>query len=186
MTSFPFFRQTFSSLLLISCALKLMIFAAVLATSAPVAAQSVGSGSKITVSVKVQKPLQLTALRNLTFGSVLVGSFTGSDTVTITPGGRACGVAGKLTCSGVYSTAQFRITGTNNEVALISSATPTVTLANGTGGTLTLTPSFPASVTIDNSGNPGKLFEVGGSLSFSSNIPDGLYSGTLEIQVAYQ
>lgn len=155
--------------------------------ASPAAAQSVGvTGPKATASVNVMKPLQLTAMRNLQFGTVLVGTFTGNQNVTITPGGRTCGSGAGLTCSGVFSTAQYRVSGTNNQVALISSATPTVTLSNGAGATLTMTPTFPASVTFTNSGNQGVLFEVGGTLSFNSAMADGLYTGTLEIQVAYQ
>ena len=114
------------------------------------------------------------------------GTFTGTQTVSIAPSGRTCGSGAGLTCSGVFTTAQFRITGSNNQVALVSSPTATVTLTNGTGATLPLTLSFPASLTIDNSGNPGKLFEVGGSLAFTSTMADGLYTGTIDIQVAYQ
>jgi hypothetical protein len=155
--------------------------------SAPVAAQSVGTnGAKATASVKVVKPLQLTAVRNLQFGTVLLGTFSGTQDVSITPAGRTCGSGAGLTCSGLFSTAQYRVNGTNNQVALISSATPTVTLSNGAGATLILTPSFPASVAFSNSGNQGVLFEVGGTLSFNSAMADGVYTGTLDIQVAYQ
>lgn len=153
----------------------------------PAGAQTTGTtGPKATASVHVMKPLQLTALRDLQFGTVLVGTFAGTQNVTITPTGRSCGSGAGLTCSGLFSTAQFRLTGSNNNVALISSPTPTVTLTNGAGATLALTLSFPASLTIDNSGNPGRLFEVGGSLAFSATMPDGLYTGTIDIQVAYQ
>jgi hypothetical protein len=155
--------------------------------AAPASAQTTGTtGPKATASVNVMKPLQLTALRDLQFGTVLVGSFAGSQDVTISPSGRTCGLGAGLTCSGVFSTAQFRLTGSNNNVALISSPTPTVTLSNGAGATMTLTLSFPASLTIDNSGNPGRLFEVGGTLAFTSTMADGLYTGTIDIQVAYQ
>lgn len=165
----------------------LAALAAVFAIASPAAAQQVSvTGPKPTASVTVMKPLQLTGVRNLVFGSVLLGSFTGSDTVTISTSGRTCGTTGGLTCSGTFSTAQYRVVGTNNMVALVSSVTPTVTMTNGTGGTLTLTPTFPSSVTIDNSGNPGKIFDVGGTLSLTSTQADGVYSGTLDIQVAYQ
>ncbi|NJC04835.1 hypothetical protein GGQ97_000628 [Sphingomonas kaistensis] len=154
---------------------------------APALAQSVGTtGPKATASVNVMKPLQLTALRNLQFGTVLLGTFTGTQNVIISPTGRTCGSGAGLTCSGVFTTAQFRLTGSNNQVALISSPTPTVTLTNGAGATLALTLSYPASVTIDNSGNPGRLFEVGGTLGLTSTMADGVYTGTIDIQVAYQ
>jgi hypothetical protein len=144
------------------------------------------SAQKATATVTVNKPLQLTATRDLVFGTVLLGSFTGTQTVTIATSGRTCGSGSGLTCSGVFSTAQYRVVGTNNQVALVSSPTPTVTLSNGAGATLALTLSFPSSLTIDNSGNPGRLFEVGGSLPFTSTMADGVYSGTIDIQVAYQ
>nr|WP_314441527.1 DUF4402 domain-containing protein [uncultured Sphingomonas sp.] len=152
----------------------------------PAAAQTSTTGPKATATVNVQKPLQLTAVRDLQFGTVLVGSFTGTQNVTIATGGRTCGTGSGLTCSGVFNTAQYRLVGTNNQIALISSPTPTVTLSNGAGGTLALTLSFPASLSIDNSGNPGRIFEVGGSLPFTSTMPDGIYTGTIDIQVAYQ
>jgi hypothetical protein len=154
--------------------------------ASPVAAQTSTTGPKATATVNVQKPLQLTALRDMQFGTVLVGTFTGTQTVTIATSGRTCGSGSGLTCSGAFSTAQYRLVGTNNQVALISSPTPTVTLSNGAGGTLALTLSFPASLSIDNSGNPGRLFEVGGTLGFTSTMPDGIYTGTIDIQVAYQ
>ncbi|WP_338502161.1 DUF4402 domain-containing protein [Sphingomonas kaistensis] len=154
--------------------------------SSPAAAQTSTTGPKATATVKVQKPLQLTALRDLQFGTVLVGAFTGTQTVTIASTGRTCGSGSGLTCSGTFTTAQFRLVGSNNSVALITSPTPTVSLSNGAGATLALTLSFPSSVTIDNSGNPGKLFEVGGSLPFTSTMADGIYTGTIDIQVAYQ
>ena len=150
-------------------------------------AQTTGTtGQKATASVKVRKPLQLTALRDLQFGTVMLGTFSGTQNVTISSSGRTCGSGSGLTCSGLFTTAQFRLVGSNNNVALISSPTPTVTLSNGAGGTLELTLDYPSSVIIDNSGNPGRIFEVGGSLTFSSAMPDGIYTGTIDIQVIYQ
>ena len=167
--------------------IALLLGAGVLALSASAAgAQTSTTGPKATATVKVQKPLQLTALRDLEFGTVLVGAFTGTQTVSIATSGRTCGSGSGLTCSGTFSTAQFRLVGSNNNVALITSPTPTVSLSNGAGGTLALTLSFPSSVTVDNSGNPGRLFEVGGSLPFTSTMADGIYTGTIDIQVAYQ
>jgi hypothetical protein len=154
--------------------------------SSPAAAQTSTTGPKAQATVNVNKPLQLTAIRDLQFGTVLVGSFTGTQTVTISTSARSCGTGSGLTCSGTFATAQFRVIGSNNNVALISSPTPTVTLSNGAGATLALTLSYPASVTVDNSGNPGRIFDVGGSLPFTSAMADGIYTGTIDIQVAYQ
>ena len=167
--------------------ISVLIGAGVLALwSPPANAQSGAASQKAQASVKVQKPLQLTALRDLQFGTVLVGTFAGTQTVTINAGGRTCGSGAVLVCSGTFNTAQFRVTGSNNQVVLISSPAPTVTLSNGLGATLSLTLSFPSSISIDNSGNQGKIFDVGGSLPFTSTMADGIYTGTIDIQVAYQ
>jgi hypothetical protein len=163
----------------------LLAFGALALLASPAGAQGTTS-QRATASVNVMKPLQLTTVRNLQFGTILVGSFTGDQNVSVTPSGRTCGSGTGLTCSGVFNTAQFRVTGTNNQIALISSATSTVSLTNATGATLVMTPTFPGSVSFNNSGNQGVLFEVGGTMAFTSSMADGVYSGTLEIQVAYQ
>jgi hypothetical protein len=115
-----------------------------------------------------------------------MGAITANQTVSVSEAGRSCGSGGQLTCTGAFATAQFSVTGTNNQVVLIRSATATATLTNAAGKTLTLTPILPAPVTMPNSGNQGVVFEVGGSLVITPTTADGLYSGTIDIQVAYQ
>jgi hypothetical protein len=150
-------------------------------------AQSGGSaGVNAPANVRVFRPLQLVALRNLDFGTIVLGTLTSSQTVSVRPSGRTCGSNGQLTCSGAFSTAQYRVTGQNNQAVMIRSATPTATLTNATGHQLALTPIFPGSVTMPNSGNQGVTFEVGGSLTIAPTTPDGVYSGPIDIQVNYQ
>ena len=48
------------------------------------------------------------------------------------------------------------------------------------------TPTAPASVTLVNSGNPGRDFNVGGSITIPSTATDGVYSGVIEVTVDYQ
>ncbi|WP_344705686.1 DUF4402 domain-containing protein [Sphingomonas swuensis] len=157
-----------------------------LASGQALAAPVSVSGTKPTANVKVLKPLQLSVVRNLNFGTIVMSSVTTNQTVRVAPAGRTCGTGPALTCSGTFSTAQYRVNGTNNQQVIISSSSPTYALTGSNGGSLTLTPTFPTSVTIDNSGNPGVLFEVGGSFVITPTTPDGLYSGTIDIQVAYQ
>lgn len=155
--------------------------------AAPAAAAPVSvSGAKPTANVRILKPLQLTALRNLDFGTIVMGTLTANETVSVTTAGRNCGTSGNLSCTGTFTTAQFRVNGTTGQQVLVTSATPNYVLTGSNGGTLTLTPSFPSTVTIDNSGNPGSLFEVGGSFVIGSATVDGVYSGTIDIQVSYQ
>lgn len=152
----------------------------------PSLAQAGGSFNvNASANVKVLRPLQLTVLRNLDFGTIMMGSLTANQTVSVTSGGRVCG-SGQLTCSGTFATAQFRVSGTNNQVVLIRSATATATLTNAAGNQLTLTPILPGPVTMPNSGNQGVVFQVGGSLTITPTTADGLYSGTIDIQVTYQ
>lgn len=165
----------------------LLALSALALLASPACAQSGGAASqRATASVNVLKPLQLTTIRNLQFGTILIGNFSGTQNVSVTSSGRTCGSGGGLTCSGVFSTAQFRVTGSNNQTASISSATSTVTLTNANGSTLIMTPSLPGSVSFNNSGNQGVLFDVGGTLAFTPTMEDGIYTGTLEIRVAYQ
>lgn len=169
-------------LCLVAACLAALGFAA-----APAAAQPVSvTGAKPTANVRVLKPLQLAALRNLDFGTIVMGTLTATETISVSAAGRTCGTSGNLTCSGLFSTAQYRVNGSANQLVVVSATSPTYVLTSTTGGSLTLTPSFPATVRVDNSGNPGALFEVGGSLSIGPATVDGIYSGTIDIQVAYQ
>lgn len=165
------------------CLAPLLGFA-LLAEQAPAAPTTV-SGAAPTANVKVLKPLVLTVLRNLDFGQIAVGQLTAPESVSVTTAGRSCGTA-NLSCSGTFTTARFLVNGSNNQQVFISSATPTFTLVGSNGGTLTFTPTYPSTVTLDNSGNPGAEFDVGGSITITPTTPEGTYSGTIDIQVAYQ
>jgi hypothetical protein len=169
----------------VRCAL--LLAASLLALPAAAVAQSAGSSAiTATANVRVVRPLQLTALRNLDFGTIIMGQLTTNQTVSVTASGRTCGSGGQLTCTGAFTTAQFQVIGTNNQVVLIRSATPTATLTNAAGQQITLTPTVPQSVTMPNSGNQGVIFQVGGSLAIGPTTGDGVYTGTIEIQVSYQ
>lgn len=164
-------------------AAALTLAATILAAPASAAPVSV-TGPKPTANARVVKPLQLTAEGNLDFGTILLVNVTSSQTVSVGPSGRSCGTG--LTCSGTFSMARYRVVGTQGQMIQITSATPTYTLTGSNGGSLTLTPILPAPLMLDNSGNPGKLFDVGGTLQINPTTPDGVYSGAIDIQVNYQ
>ena len=144
------------------------------------------SGAKPTASVKVLRPLSLAVRRNLVFGDIVMGTLTGPELVGVTSAGRSCGTSGQLTCSGTFSTAQFRVNGSNNQIVLISLALPVVTMSGSNGGTLLMTPILPTQVMLDNSGNPGADFEMGGSFTITPTTPEGRYTGTVDVLVIYQ
>ena len=158
---------------------RLLIAATLAAGLAGARAASV----KVPVKAKVIKPLVLSARQDLDFGQIIVPQSAGTRIVSISQSGvLTCGAG--LICSGVPRQAIFNVTGSNGQVARISTATSILT--NGSGGTIMFTPSAPASVTFTNSGSGGLNFGVGGSIPLTSSTSDGLYSGTVEVTVDYQ
>lgn len=92
---------------------------------------------------------------------------------------------GGLTCSGTPRPAIFNTSGTNGQVVRIFAAQSDLVNASD-GSKIRFTPVAPASVTLTNSGFPGKDFNVGGSIVIPSTATDGLYSGTIEVTAEYQ
>lgn len=173
--------------------MKKMILAAtalvVVAAATPAAAQNAVSASpRALAGARLIKPLELTAKRDLNFGTIVMGTIVGDQTVSINGAGVVtCGVSGQgLTCAGSPQSALYSIKGTKGQVVTVSSSAATFPLAGSNGGTLTFTPSFPASVTLGDNGTAANDFNVGGSVVVNKDSIDGLYSGTIDIQVAYQ
>lgn len=162
---------------------------AALSAAVPAAAQSsaVSANPRATANARLIKPLTLTALRNLDFGTIVMGTLTANETVSINGAGTVtCGTSGNLACSGTPQSAQYRITGTQGQVVNVSSAAPSYTLNGSNGGTLSFVPSLPSAITLGNSGSPGNEFTVGGSIVIGSSTVDGVYAGQIDVQVAYQ
>ncbi|HXG81993.1 MAG TPA: DUF4402 domain-containing protein [Sphingomicrobium sp.] len=155
--------------------------AAATVTATPAFAQVAVSNGPVTATARIQKPLTLTRLDDLDFGTILV---QGSDTISIPydTGVLDCGAAANLTCSGATKRAQYRVTGTNNQDVTI--VAPDVTLSNGTDN-LTLVLSAPASVNLTNSGSTGTTFNVGGSIFIDEDVSEGTYTGNLAVTVEY-
>ncbi|GLR46798.1 DUF4402 domain-containing protein [Sphingomonas astaxanthinifaciens] len=161
---------------------------AAIAVATPAAAQSAtGANPKANANARLIKPLTLTAVRDLNFGTIVLGTLTANETVSINGAGVVtCGGGVNLTCTGSPTSANYKVTGTQGQTVLISSAAASFPLSGSNGGTLNLVPSFPASLVLGNSGAPGNSFDVGGSVVITSTTPDGVYSGQIDIQVAYQ
>jgi hypothetical protein len=139
------------------------------------------------VKVTVVKPLSLTALQDMDFGTItLNGGTWSSAAVTMTRAGVFTCSNANLVCSGAPKVARYKVTGTNKQVVLIS--VPNVTLTNSLDPTqkLTLVPDTQSSLTLTSSGEPGMTFDIGGTLTFSSTTADGTYAGTMNVTVDYQ
>lgn len=170
---------------------KFLRLAAVAATTAafalatPAAAAPVGvSGVKPQAKARVIRPLTLSGVRDLDFGTIVLGAVdTGGEAVSVsTAGALTCGTGG-LTCSGTPLTGRYNVTGTQGQVITVAATSSTLTGSNG--GTLTFVPALPANFSLPNSGAPGANFDVGGSITIFPTTVDGVYAGDMEVTVDY-
>jgi hypothetical protein len=161
--------------------------AAVTIVGTPALAQQVPvqADPKAKAHARILKPLVLRGTQDVLFGDIVVGTVTGSQTVTVNYADGSltgCNTNG-LTCSGTVQNGEYEVEGTNNATVLIDSADSD--LVNGAGDVLVFTPNHPASVVLANSGAPGTPFNVGGSITLDTSTPEGLYEGDMEITVQY-
>lgn len=145
-----------------------------------------GESKVVTISASVTKPLTLSWMQNLDLGSIALGpgSWSGAVIAISRSGALSCANA-NLTCSGTTSVAQYQVTGSNNQVVRISAPNVTLTNQGDPARTLLLTIDSPGSVALPNSGQPGAIFSLGGSLTLSSETVSGIYAGTFNVTVDY-
>ena len=170
---------------------KFVKFAAVAATllaTTPALAAPVGvTGAPPSATARIIRPLSLTSTGSLNFGTIVLNTVTANRTVALSSANVLdCGAATlELQCSGATSVPTYNVRGTNGQVVtVIKTATPLTNANDGT--TLTMTPSGAATVTLTNSGAPGLNFNIGGSIVIGTATTDGVYSGTVNVQVDYQ
>lgn len=148
--------------------------------SAPLAANA--AQITATMSANVVKPVQLTKVQDMDYGTLLVSNYTGTRNVVMTRAGAvSCPV--EITCSGATKQARFNVQGTNKMVVGISVTSGG--LVNGSS-TIPFTPDVISSLTMTNSGAPGTDVDIGGTLTVDGSIPGGVYTGTLTITADYQ
>lgn len=139
------------------------------------------------VKATVVKPLTLTKIQDLNFGTVTLqpGSWTGAKVAISQSGALSCASANTI-CTGTAQPAQFNVAGSNNQTVRVT--VPNVTLINQSNPsqTLLLTVDAPSTLSIPNSGSKGVDFGIGGSITLSSTTVSGTYSGTLNVTVDYQ
>lgn len=128
-------------------------------------------------SVQVVKPVLLTKLQDLDFGTLTFAGFTGSRQIVLSRAG-AVTCAVDIVCSGATKAARFNVQGSNKVVVNINVSPGT--LSNGSDS-IAFTPDFPATVTLTSSGVPGVDFNVGGTITVSSTLVGGLYTGTINV-----
>ena len=176
------FREMSKFLRLTALAAAAVAFTATQAAAAPVSATK-----DATAKARILRPLQLTSTQNLDLGTiVLAGSSAFTATVGIDKTGtfNCDGGSGNVVCSGTPTVAVYNVSGTKSQPLTIAAGN--VTLSDGAGNSLTLTPDYNTSLTLTNSGAPGDDFNVGGSITVTNTTPDGVYTGTFAVTADYQ
>lgn len=139
----------------------------------------------IQANANIVKALTLTRKQDLDFGTILLSGATGTFNVSISMAGVVSCPAG-FTCSGTPKPAILNVTGTNGNVVRITALPSDLVNATDSNQKLRFTPVAPATITLTNSGSPGKDFNVGGSIAIPSTAADGVYSGNIEVTIDYQ
>lgn len=137
----------------------------------------------IQASAKVVKSLELTSKQNLDFGTITLSGTPGTYTVSIDLAGQLSCPSG-ATCSGVAQPAILNAQGSQGQVVMISVASSNLVNAVD-NSTIPFTPVAPASITLTNSGFPGRDFNVAGSIAIPSTA-DGTYAGNVVVTANYQ
>ena len=159
---------------------------AVTLVATPALAVPVAASPKAKATAKIVRPLTLTAIQDLNFGTIVVGTLTAAQTVAVSQAGVLSGCTGALTCSGTVAQARYNVTGTNAMTVNIASTASNLTnTTSGGSELLAFSPNAPATVLLTNSGSPGNNFNVGGSISIAPTTVDGLYVGNIEVTVDY-
>ena len=155
--------------------------------AAPAVAAPVSVTAPVEVRASVVKPLILTATGSMNFGVIILYGLTANRTVSIsTANVRDCGGGNpQLVCSGTTSVPTYNVQGTNNMRVSITKNASNLTNTS-TGATLAMTLTGPTTILLTNSGAPGINFTIGGSITLTPTTAEGVYSGTVNVQVDYQ
>ena len=150
---------------------------ALFAATAVHAAPATDSG---TGRATVLQQITATSTSDLDFGTVVPG--TSASTVTVLSSGvRTCGSG--VTCTGTPTPPAWQITATPLRT-IYWNGTPTVTVTNGTGDTMTvnlLNLNSIHNMPVSGSDN----IAIGAILQIGANQPDGDYSGVFTVDFSY-
>ena len=168
--------------------LKIAALAATMLVTTPALALPVGvTGAPPSATARIIRPLSLTSTGSLNFGTIVLNGVSADRTVALSSGNvlNCAGGSLELQCSGATSVPTYNVRGTNNQVVTVIKTASLLT--NSTDATtLSMTPTGAATVTLTNSGAPGLDFAIGGTIVIGTATTDGVYSGTVNVQVDYQ
>lgn len=159
-----------------------VVAAAALAATPALAAPVSVSGAPPSASARIIRPLTLTATGSLDFGTIVMNGVTANRTVTLNADATIT-CATELVCAASGTVPTYNVRGTQGQTVNIIKNASSLTGSNG--GSLTLTPVGAASVLLTNSGSPGVDFTIGGAITIGTGTVDGVYTGTVDVQVDY-
>ncbi len=168
--------------------IRIILRSAALALALFLAAPALAQASRPMQSkALLLKPLTLTKLSDLNFGTIVPSGSGDLVTIDADTGARTSPSAGLLAIDPGYR-ARFASSGLNNTVVLIQISAP-ANLTDGFGHSLTLT-----RLVLDQGGFPLRLLTptsqvfflgIGGQVFVRANQEDGTYSGTFMLTVTY-
>lgn len=162
---------------------KIAALAAAALAATPALAAPVGvTGAPPSATAKIIKPLTLSATGSLNFGTIVMNGVTANRTVTLNAD-TTITCATELVCDANGTVPTYNVRGTQGQTVNIIKNNSTLNGSNG--GSLTLTPVGAASVLLTNSGAPGVDFAIGGAITIAPTTIDGVYTGTVDVQVDY-
>lgn len=154
--------------------------------AAPALAAPAGNAD-FTAKAKIVKPVTVTNVTPLDFGTVTMNTSIVSEVVTVGNGKTDTAVCGslQLTCSGASGSADFTLSGgvANQAVVLTYNAAPTVLTHTNLTNTVDFALNPIANVTLDGSG--AGEFSVGGKITVKTATIDGDYSATVNVVANY-
>lgn len=166
---------------------RLIVAAAIAATTVPTAAQAVPPDRNANGEALILVPLTLTKIDDLDFGTLVPSAVSGMVAIDATTGNRT--VAGGVT--GVPSDAghraRFAGAGTPNQqvVVVITPPTQLTSVAGDNIQVLALTLEGSPFKTVDPTTRTF-TFGVGGILLIAANQPEGVYTATFTVNANYQ
>ncbi len=168
--------------------LKIAALVATMLVTTPALSAPVGvTGTPPSATARIIRPLSLTSTGAIDFGTIVLNGVTADRTVSLSIANvRDCGGGtAELVCSGTTSVPTYNVRGTNNQVVTIIKSASDLTNANDST-TLSFTPAGLDDIQLTNSGAPGKDFNIGGSIVIGVGTTDGVYTGTVDVEVDYQ
>ena len=157
-----------------------------LAAAVPAAAQ-VAAINKPEARGLLLRPLSLTRVQDLDFGTLIASGLPGSVSINASTGARSTFGGVTALPSGSAQRARFAGGGTAGQQVLVMVVPPSVLTNTDTGDTIDvlampLDGSPIRTVASDSTFSVG----VGGILSIAANQPEGLYSAEFEVLAQYQ